>query len=518
MLKRLLVVLVAGLISIGQFSVNAQQKLPSYEKAECPFPQVAARTVECGYLTVPEDRANPNNGRTVKLAVAVFKSNNPNPEPDPTIYLEGGPGGSFLKDSPEAVNSAFAPFLEKRDFIAFDQRGTGYSTPSLFCPEDLEATWNSLGQQMSHDEAVKFATQILQQCHDRFAKENTDLSNYNSAESAADVADLRVALGYKQWNLYGISYGTRLALTVMRDHPEGVRSVILDSNIPPQIDGVLTVPAAANHIFRTFFDGCAKSPSCSKAYPNLEKTFYTLVDTLNAHPVTTRVKRPGMQKQYPMILTGDDAINNLFFSFYLTDIIPQMPAIITQAANGDYRGMFALEYNNVVSNENFSTGMYYSVNCSEEVSFDTPEQLEAADDAYPQQRNNFDPADYIPLCKVWGVKGAPSIETKPVVSDLPSLVMEGSYDPITPPDFGKDTAKYLKNSFYVEFPGVGHGTSIEGQCPTGIALAFLDNPTQKPDSSCISKMTGPRFTIIDTSQFTPTPPSEPQDSGGGGST
>src|SRR5258707_14407203 len=96
------------------------------------------RKVECGYLTVPEDRANPSNGRTVKIAAAVFKSDSPNPQPDPTVYLEGGPCGRTLADSNDYVNGDFAPFLEKRDLILFDQPGTGVWTPSLACPDTTE--------------------------------------------------------------------------------------------------------------------------------------------------------------------------------------------------------------------------------------------------------------------------------------------------------------------------------------------------------------------------------------------
>src|SRR5437868_2363585 len=129
MFKRCLLVTVSVLLAFAsQISVNAQT-LPSYEKADCPFAKVAGQNYECGYLTVPEDRSNPNNGHTVKLAVVVFHSKSANPEPDPVIYLEGGPGGPFLQGDADSVNSAFAPFLGKRDFISFDQRGTGYSTP-----------------------------------------------------------------------------------------------------------------------------------------------------------------------------------------------------------------------------------------------------------------------------------------------------------------------------------------------------------------------------------------------------
>src|SRR5579859_2041292 len=228
-LKVAKIVTLATFIAVLSFSSRGMAlaqgtQLPSYEQAECPYAKPAGHTVECGYLTVPEDRSNPSNGNVVKLAVAVFKSNSSTPQPDPVIYLEGGPGGRSLSDDgvDYYINDAFAPLLDKRDVILFDQRGTGYSTPSLACPEYFDANWNNEDKNLSAKAWEPITTQAVQDCHDRLVKQGVNLSDFNSAESAADVSDLRVALGYKEWNLYGISYGTRLGLTIMRDFPQGI--------------------------------------------------------------------------------------------------------------------------------------------------------------------------------------------------------------------------------------------------------------------------------------------------------
>ena len=191
---------------------------PRFEKTECWFKEPAGHDVECGWVIVPEDHARPE-GKTIKLAVARFKSDASQPEPDPVIYLEGGPGGSALKSYTSQFDFLFGPLLEKRDVVLFDQRGTGYSQPALACPEYNQAVIDMLPKDMTAAESETVANKALLACRDRLVKEGVNLDMYNSAQNAADIEALRQALGYDQVNLYGISYGTRLALTALRDAP-----------------------------------------------------------------------------------------------------------------------------------------------------------------------------------------------------------------------------------------------------------------------------------------------------------
>ncbi|MCA9904902.1 MAG: alpha/beta fold hydrolase, partial [Anaerolineae bacterium] len=195
--------------------VLAQDELPYVELTDCwmdlPDGLVEGDDVDCGLLFVPEDRTDPDSA-TIELAVAILYASEDDVQPDPIIYLAGGPGGNAVDELEAWVD---IPYIQDRDLILLDQRGTGYSFPSLNCPEIEE----------SEDDAT-------QACRDRLVADGVNLQAYNSAENAADVADLRVALGYDEWNLYGISYGTRLAQTIVRDYPQGIRSVILDSAYP----------------------------------------------------------------------------------------------------------------------------------------------------------------------------------------------------------------------------------------------------------------------------------------------
>ncbi|MCA9925859.1 MAG: alpha/beta fold hydrolase, partial [Anaerolineales bacterium] len=220
---------------------------PVFETAACQFDEPEGHDVTCGYLIVPEDRSQPN--KTIRLHVAIFASESDNPAPDPVVYLEGGPGGDALEAMPFTFDDNFAPLLADRDVIIFDQRGTGYSEPSLACPESIEADLDIIDEVVPLEEEIDISLDAAAACYNRLVDEGVNLAAYNSLENAADVNDLRIALGYDEWNLYGISYGTKLAMTTMRDHPEGIRSVILDSPYPLSVSLTEDFPANAARAF-----------------------------------------------------------------------------------------------------------------------------------------------------------------------------------------------------------------------------------------------------------------------------
>src|SRR5450432_4004733 len=283
---------VSGAFLIPQVA-SAQQgatTVPHYDSTPCQFDGADQFKVDCGMLTVLEDRSQPN-GPTIQVAVAVFHALGHNPKPDPIIYLDGGPGIHTLDLAAYTFHDPFSGFARNRDFIMFDQRGVGLSQPVLDCPETTQALDSTVAADLTSKERQAADDQALAECHDRLVKAGVNLAAYNTAENAADVNDLRLALGYKSWNLYGISYGTRLALTIMRDFPDGIRSVILDSTLPLQVDLYAKLPGNADRAFQVFFQGCLKEASCNAAYPELDKVFYTLVDKLNKTPVIIHARQ-----------------------------------------------------------------------------------------------------------------------------------------------------------------------------------------------------------------------------------
>ena len=467
----------------------------TFESAPCEFTQPFGFDVNCGWLRVPEDRSD-TGGNSIRLHVAVFAATGDDAATDPIVYLDGGPGGHTLDALQFSFNARFAPILENRPLVMFDQRGVGLSQPNLDCEEELELTIDLLDEDLDPSEYAARELAALTECRDRLEGEGTQLAAYNSAENAADVADLRVALGYDEINLWGISYGTRLALTVMRDHPEGIRSVVLDSTVPLEADLISGVAASAERAFEVFFASCAADERCGATYPDLEARFLEVVERLDAEPVEVEVDDFVSGETYPGILTGTSLYELLFQSLYAEDIIPLLPDFIVDAADGDYGGVSRL--NSVFfSNAAFlSLGMYLSVQCQEEYAYSSPAAVDAAVAEHADVSALFaTTASEFESCVMWGVGTAAPIEMEAVTSDIPTLVAAGEFDPITPPSYGRLVSDTLAASTFVEFPGLAHGVTTVAGCPRDVLLAFIDDPAAVPDTSCADSLAGPRFFV-----------------------
>jgi pimeloyl-ACP methyl ester carboxylesterase len=337
------------------------QSSAQFSEDACEFDVPAGRDVTCGWLTVPEDRTDPDNTETIQLHVAIFSSDNPNPAPDPIVYLEGGPGGDALETIPLVFAMRFAPFLANHDLIMFDQRGTGYSQPSLSCPESRELTFDLLEQDISIEAASEQAVAALLACHDRLVAEGVNLAAYNSAQSAADLNDLRLALGVDEWNLWGLSYGTRLAQTAMRDYPEGIRSVVLDSTYPLSANLLTDTPANVARAMDLLFAGCAADPACNEAYPDLETVFYDTVAQLNEESIILPLHNVLTGETYDAFFTGDDLLGVLFQTLYLTEVIPDLPKLIYDVSQGETTNLSALMSSFLLNTDFVSIGMQFSV-------------------------------------------------------------------------------------------------------------------------------------------------------------
>lgn len=495
MKRHLQIVLCALVLMVGVVPLAAQDNIGTvFEKSTCLFLVPADQTVECGYVTVLENHSDPA-GDTIRLAVAVFKAKSANPAPDPIIYLEGGPGGNSLSNSGTGFNQLFEPFIQDRDVILFDQRGTGYSEPALNCTNFTDLIKDTLRENYPPSDEEFLLTKALQECATDLQDESIDLAAYNSAQNAADVDAIRQALGYEQVNLYGTSYGTRLALTVMRDFPAGVRSSIMGAVYPPQVNLFIDALAGTDRVLDVLFAGCAADPACAEAYPDLETVFYELVDQWNEEPVKMSVLDAFGGEMIEASINGDELISGLFTALYATDLIPTLPETIYAARDGNYEtlaGYFALI---IATNSFVSRGMYFSVECHDEAPFTTTADFEAALAQYPElaqyMSRSGDPAE---VCSVWPSGAGAPIENEPVVSDIPSLLLAGEYDPITPPEWARLAGETLSTSYVYKFPGMGHDAAFQ-PCPVAITLEFLANPAVEPDSSCISELKPPAFIL-----------------------
>ncbi len=271
--------------------VGAQENIPRFEPAGCPFEGAEDRDdIQCGYLIVAENRSKPD-GRTLRLAVSILKSLSDQPLADPLVYLSGGPGGPSVKYSMFRLgNSFWTPFREKRDLIFFDQRGTGYSQPE-FCEEMNFAIQSTAFRGLSADEEQAIVVESVEKCREKMLADGVDFGFYNTPTSALDLDDLRQQLGYESWNLIGISYGTTLALSAMRDTPKGIRSVIIDSVWPPNAP----VADENERLMRSLnlvFEQCAANADCKTAFPTMRQDFFSMLENYEKNPVTLELGDP----------------------------------------------------------------------------------------------------------------------------------------------------------------------------------------------------------------------------------
>lgn len=474
------------------------EPMPAYtpvytELASCPFDLDAPEgvTVRCGEVTVPENRQNLESGREVVLPIAIFGREDVEPAADPVVYLEGGPGGYALDTLAFSFEDLVVPFLDTREFIVFDQRGAGYAEPDLTCTEIRELTFELLDDQPNPEVQNAQFLEATAVCRDRLAGQGIDLSAYNSAENAADVNDIRLALGYDEWNLYGISYGTRLGQTVLRDYPAGVRTAVLDSVYPLDVDLLRDLPDNLDRAFDIFFEACEADAACNSNYPNLKSRFFALVDQLNETPAEFEITyiSPNSNgiENYDVVYDGNGLIGLLFQTLYSNQIFPAMPQLITEAEAGNYDSLGFLYGALLANGEFFSTGMYRSVQCREELAFSDESEIEAASVAYEEYLTYFDDWEVdLEGCDIWDVGTADARENEPVVSDVPTLLLTGTFDPITPPAWGARVGETFSADFYFEVPEVGHGASTSAECAMGMVQDFLADPTAEPASDCLA--------------------------------
>jgi pimeloyl-ACP methyl ester carboxylesterase len=476
----------------------ATQESPAvFNEAPCPFPlpddQIEGEDVDCGFLTVPEFYDAPD-GPTIELAVAIYRSPSPTPADEPLVMLLGGPGqevASILMAFSEDSLISYRPLLERQDVIILEQRGIGYSTPSLACPFD------AVGGREPEDEVVPSADVVatLSECAEQLRDDpDLDLEAYDTIQNAADVDALREALGYEQIDLYGVSYGSKLALTVMRDFPDSIRSAILASPLPLEAN----VPAggiiAFDRALKGVFAACEADPTCGTDHPDLDVAFAQAVERFNDEPVQLTVTDPLTQEQVELTIDGSILISIVYIAVYVGLAIPFVPNMIDAAADGDTGPLELLAPFTVVYAVGVSFGANFVYNCNDEYPFSNADEVvdlvaeagvmpELATGEFITAYGNFQ------VCEEFDLRLAPRSENSTVESEIPSLILVGEFDPITPPEYGEQVAAALPNSTLVVFPGLAHDPiTTGGDCAMTIATDFLADPVTEPDLACVSDM------------------------------
>jgi len=424
--------------------------------SECRLPKVA-QAVRCGTLDVPENRQHPD-GRRLSIFVAVLPANTLSPQPDPLVLLAGGPGQAASTLGPFALS--LSAIRRTRDIVLIDQRGTGRSSP-LACPA------------FAPDEHAEFDTDPVPKallCAWQLAGKGVDASQYTTSAWVADVDAMREALGYRQVNLWGGSYGTRVAQEYLRRHPEHVRSVVLDGVAPPSLRISFDVWRTRDDALDGVIAACRASAACAKAHPDPAATLREVRQALEGgRSVSVPDPRTGVRREMRVDFeTIIAALQPLTYSPEAASLIPELLAL---AHDGEYAPLLAASLT-VVGDlpYEFNPALFYSVTCAEDVPRVTrDERMNGVADARVRSLARR----ALAVCDQWPKGTYPPDFTAPVQSALPVLLLSGGLDPVTPPAYGDEVAKGFPNSRHVIAAGFGHIVSPHACTPRLIA-AFVD--------------------------------------------
>jgi pimeloyl-ACP methyl ester carboxylesterase len=278
----------------------------------------------------------------------------------------------------------------------------------------------------------------------------------------------------------------------MRDYPEGIRSVVLDSLVPLEVEFQVDVPNNYNRSLEILFADCAANEACAAAYPDLEQVYYDTIEALNETPARFDSTNPLTGTSYENIrFDGYNFSTTIFQLLYDATFLPAAPQFIYEVAEGDYENLSLIFGSLLASQSAISTGMNFAFNCHEEFPFiDLDEMIAnfATFPGYTEEDAQSEVAFLAQACEAFESGAAPALEDEPISSDLPTLVTAGEYDPITPPAFAEQVAANLANSTYIEFPASGHGPTGGVDCAQGIAAAYIVDPSAELDTACVSEL------------------------------
>jgi pimeloyl-ACP methyl ester carboxylesterase len=469
-----MVLVLLGLLGgCGAEATPAPVGEPALALSECQLsmPNVnATLSARCGTLEVLEDYGNPA-GRRLELNIAVVSAVSRNPEPDPVFILAGGPGQAVVEIYP-ALRSSFSRVRQTRDIVLVDQRGTGQSHP-LKCdiPE---------AETVSQEVAVD----ALQACPGTL---DADLRFYTTEIAMRDLDAVREALGYETINLYGVSYGTRAALTYMRNYPTRVRSAVLDSAVSPDYRLYMNTGQDADLALGKLFDRCAADEACHGAFPDAREAFAALLERLELEPVTSTVPDPVSTEPVTLTVTREMLLNLTFPLLYSPELAALVPLSLQQAAGGDFAPLAAQA---VASGGNLYLGMFYAVACTEDAPFITPAEAGAlaAGTLFGDRTGML-----LEVCTAWPRGELSAGFDAPVTSDAPVLLLSGEADPVTPPHYAARIAQTLPHSLHVIGPGMGHGLTGRGCVDALVANFIAAGSPEGLDVACVQQMVPPPF-------------------------
>ena len=441
---------------------------------------------QCGQFEVAENPAQPQ-GRRIKLNLARLPATGKgNAQPDPVFFLAGGPGQAATQLAPQ-INAALREVRKQRDIILVDQRGTGQSNP-LDCkdakgqPLELDAT-----RMPTEAELADFARQCVASLEGR-----ADPRFYTTTHAIADLDAVRAAMGADKINLVGGSYGTRVAQQYATRHADHTRTVVIDGVAPNALVVGGEFARTLERSLQLQQAQCAQQPQCRQRFGgDLVARLKALKAKLNAAPVEVAYRDPTTHQLKRDTLTGDMVSGLAQGVSYVPQVAAMLPLVVSEAEQGRYEPLMGIAqvWSGQVSGQ-MNRGMQWSVVCAE----DAP-------------RFRADPADagtvlgdglgrlFFAACAVWPKGDVPRDFHAPFRSSLPTLLLSGELDPVTPPSYGDEVAKGLGNARHIVLRGQAHGTLAVG-CMPKLLGQFIERADPKSlDTKCLDSQTyTPPFT------------------------
>ena len=456
---------------------------------------LAGTGLRCVWVTVPIDRADPAAGNT-QVSVAI-RPGTGDESLAPLAVLQGGPGGA---------SSELAPFLPSRPYaqVFIDQRGVGFGSSSFWCHELLDALTEII--ESTRAEADAISSGAIAQCSDRLKKDPV-FAHTTTAAHAADVVDVMAALGYQRWLLYGVSYGTTIALEVLRNAPAGLAGAVLDGVYPGHLDLDADVAAGADRVIRELDEECSVDPACSAILggatdgegATMAGLLELLIPRFNADPivVTLSAEETTMQEPLDALVDGDSVAGVVFqmlYNEFTATLIPGVLAGLSRdddAGTADGDGVGAAAHLVALLGVEAGSQQAHSGAPATHAAVTCAEWLPLASGP-PPGIGEFAAAvvgeGLSAGCEPWAIAVSP-LPAEPVESDLPVLLISGWFDPITPPSFAEEAARHLAASTHIVSRTRGHGIWAWGydSCVDRIVADFLAEPGAVLDTACASE-------------------------------
>jgi pimeloyl-ACP methyl ester carboxylesterase len=415
---------------------------------------------DCGELRVPENPDRPS-GRQIALFVARIPATNRHKQPDPVFVLAGGPGMAATTFY-VTVAPVFTRIHRDRDIVLLDQRGTGRSNP-LSCPGEAATELESDQQEIADD-----ARRCLAQLGTK-----ADVAQYTTSVAVKDLDRLRQALGYEQINLYGVSYGTRVAQQYLRRFPSHTRSMVLDGVVPPELSLGASMALDAEHSLERILARCARQSECRNRLGDPAQDYHALWAMLKSHPVPVSVADPTSGAPTNFNFTTFHLASVLRLSIYSTELTALLPLLLHEThATQDFSRLAAQfllltrSYTGVVA-----VGMNNTVTCTEDMASFDPGSVDRA-----KLENTFlgtaQLDGLLTICKLWPQGPIDADFHAPLRSSAPALLLSGSDDPVTPPAYAELVHRELPNSLHVVLQNFGHG-QLAAPCVDRVMDQFI---------------------------------------------